>query len=433
MKNKIIFFLFVLFSFSSKGTNIIRDSEIEETVKIIAQPLFEASGQREIKIYLIQDDDLNAFTPGGAEIYINSGMITRFSDIDVLRGVIAHEIGHILGKHSLRMQENIDTYSKAALSTIAIGLAGTALSKSSGSALPAIMLGGLHFSQRSILSHSRAFESSADQAAIKLLEKAKYSSLGMIKFFEYMARQHNTMLINPYDQTHPLSNDRLITLKSSLIKSKYKDAKNSADLEYKFSRSAAKLTAFTADPKKLLKSIQPNLNEEIINYIKAICYFRMGDLNKSKEYIDKLISLRPNDAFYHELKGQILFEFGNEKSLESYTKALKLKPNDLLIKLSRAIVGITIFSSQPNKIQQFYQDLKLVSEKEPQNILPLYYMAIYYEKLGLINESRLNTALIAYKNGELELAKKLAKIAIKGLKQGTPDWYKANDIILTEK
>lgn len=427
----IFLFLILIFISTFAKANIIRDSELEESINLIATPVIKAANLTNVKIYIINNSDLNAFTAGGNEIYINSGLINQFADIDVIRGVIAHEIGHILGKHIIRQLENIDIYNKVALSSVAIGLASAATGNSSLAS--AIAFGGMHFSERSILSHSRAFESSADQTALKLLQQSGNSSIGMIKFFEYMKVQHSSRFVNPYDQTHPLSQERLVVLRDFYQKSNFKNSQNSKELEYKFARSTAKLIAFTTTtPKKLLTQATA-YPPEILNYIKAICYFRMSDLNNSMQYINKLLVLHPNDPFYHELKGQILFEFGKKEALDSYIIASNLKPNDLLIKLGKAIVGITVYSDQPAKMHQFYQDLKLVSAKEPDNIFALYYLSIYYEKVGRSAESLLSSAIIAYKTGDLDRAKGLARVAIKKLKQGTPDWYKAQDIILTEK
>lgn len=429
IKTLLLLFFLTLSSFAKAG--IIRDSEIEETINLIADPIVKAAGLKSLKIYLIDDEALNAFTAGGNELYINSGLIIQFKDIDVIRGVIAHEVGHILGKHIIRQSENIDNYSKAALSAVAIGLASAATGNNSLAS--AIALGGMHFSERSILSYSRTYESSADQTAVKLLEQSGNTVKGMTKFFEYMEKQHRGSFINPYEQTHPLSSERLVALRNFYQQSKFKESQNSKELQYKFARSAIKLTAFTTNPKKLLQSINQSMPVELVNYAKAIAYFRTGDLNQSVAYIDKLIELKPNDPFYQELKGQILFEFGKAESLHYYTKAAQLRPNDLLIKLARSIVGITLYTNQPNKMLGFYQDLKLVSAKEEDNILALYYLAIYYEQTGQRYESLLNSAIIALKTGDLERAKGLARAALKGLTPNTPSWYKANDIILIEK
>lgn len=430
MKFKILLISIAIMPLIASAFEIIRDSEIEETLNLIAQPIVKAAKLKKLKIHLINDNELNAFTAGGNELYIYSGIINQFSDIDVIRGVIAHEVGHIVGAHLLRQGENIDLYNKVAASSVAIGLASVVAGQAAlGTALA---FGGEHFAQRSILSYSRAFESSADQAALKLLESSGNSAIGMIKFFEFLQKQHSVAMINRYDQTHPLSIQRLQLLRQFHAKSKYKHATNSKELEYKFARSAAKLLAFTTSKQQLRSILTQNYSQEIADYVKAIVYFRMSDVTKSIHYIDRLLILKPNDPFYYELKGQILFEFGKYESLDAYTKALLLRPNDLLIRLSTAIVGITIYEHEIEKIKPFFNDLQLIYNKEPDNLAALYYMAVYYERVGRKADALLTSAVMAYKAGDIKRAESLAKTAIKEFKQDTPSWHKANDIILNE-
>lgn len=425
------FFILIVFSAYTAFGNIIRDSEIEETLFNIAKPIAASANIKDLKIYLIQDDSLNAFTDGGDRIYLFSGMLTQFNNIDVIRGVIAHEIGHILGKHVVRRQENIETYNKIALSSAAIGLVAAVASNASMDAATAIIMGSDHFANRSIMSYSRAYESSADQAAIRLLEKNGYSVQGMMDFFAYISKQSSGIFINQYDQTHPLSQDRMTTVTNHYQKSKFKTSNRSADLEYRFERSVAKLLAFTTkDPKKLLHDSSSSFSEEITDYIRAICFFRIGDLNNAIKMIDKLITKKPLDAFFHELKGQILFEFGKKESLDSYNTAVKLKPNDLLIKLSRAIVGITVYFNDTNELKKFYTDLQFVQDLEPDNMVALYYISLYYDRVHEKPKSLLYSAIMALKTGNFDRAKILARQALPGLKKESPDWYKANDIII---
>ncbi|WPY00454.1 YfgC superfamily TPR repeat-containing Zn protease [Candidatus Trichorickettsia mobilis] len=429
LQNILLFLLSIIVPITTIGNNIIRDSEIEETIRAIADPIIRAA-KLEVKIYLVNSNELNAFTAGGNQIYIYSGLISKFPEIDVIRGVIAHEIGHIVGRHVVRQAENIDIYNKVALSSIAVGLA----SSLSGNVelASAMVLGGIHFSERSLLSYSRGFESAADQTALRLLESSGNSCKGMISFFEYMEQQHHGTFVNPYDQTHPSSRERLVLLRNFYQKSKFKNSSNAADLEYKFARSAAKLLAFTIDPKKLSDNQLQEYNSEIRHYIKAIIYFRMSDFNNSILHIDQLLALKPNDPFYNELKGQILFEFGKKEALTFYTIAAKLRPNDLLIKLGQAIVGITIYEHQAEKMQTFYQSLQRIAEKENDNPVVLYYLAVYYEQTGRQAESLLSLAMLAYKTGNVLEAQRLARAAIKGFKLHSPNWYKANDIIVSE-
>ncbi len=67
MAKKIIsIIVFVLFLVKSAHANIIRDSEIEEAINLVVAPLKQASGIKDLKILLINDETPNAFTVGGS-------------------------------------------------------------------------------------------------------------------------------------------------------------------------------------------------------------------------------------------------------------------------------------------------------------------------------------------------------------------------------
>ncbi len=422
--------VFILFLIKSAYANIIRDSEIEEAINLVVAPLKKVSGIKDLKIFLINDEVPNAFTVGGSIVFIHSGLITKFPDPDVLRGVIAHEIGHILGQHISRKQEVIDNYRLLAMGSAALGLA-TAVG--SGSPGIAVMMAGSHIAERSVQAYSRTFESSADQMALKLLEKSRHSSVGMIKFFAQTRIDSRSDLINPYEQTHPLSQDRLVVLKNYNKKSRFNSSQNSKDLVERFRRASVKLAAYTKELNSLPQCDYKEGVDELNLYTKVIKCFRIGNFNNALKNIDVLLKQRPKDPYYHELKAQILFESGSDSALSEYNIASEIRKNDPLILLGRAIVGISNYSNQPAKLNEFYKDLSFVVEKEPDNLLALYYMAIYYEKKGLKAKSYLNSAIIADKSGNKEEAKKLATEALKGLEVKSPDWYKATDIIAVDK
>ena len=141
----------------------------------------------------------------------------------------------------------------------------------------------------------------------------------------------------------------------------------------------------------------------------------------------------PQDPYYHELKAQILFEAGKNGALAEYTVASQLRKDDPLILLGKAIVGITQHQETPIKLAEFYKDLAFVLQKEPDNLLALYYMAIVYERKGLKGKSYLNSAIIANKLGHQKDARNLSTAALKELKINSPEWYKANDILEANK
>jgi predicted Zn-dependent protease len=85
----------------------IRDAEIERILRGYSDPLFRAAGldSEAVTIYIINDESLNAFVAGGQNVFINTGMITTLDTPNELKGVIAHETGHISGAHIARGPE----------------------------------------------------------------------------------------------------------------------------------------------------------------------------------------------------------------------------------------------------------------------------------------------------------------------------------------
>lgn len=416
-----------IFISNAAFANVIRDSEIESVIEDIISPLRDGSGMSDLKITIIDDPQPNAFTAGGNVIYITSGMIVDYPNPDVIRGVIAHEIGHIQGQHIIRRQEVIDNYSKASLIATALGLA-TAISGGAAEGL-AISLGGVHIVERSVLAYSRGYESAADQYALKILEKSGHSAIGLIKFFEKQRIQSAQMFGNPYDQTHPMSKDRLLIIYSFNKRSKYPKSQNSEILNYRTRRAAAKLAAYTFELDKILDcSFEEDL-DELTHYMKAIKCYRIGNFDDALNHINRILLKRPKDPFYHELKGQIYFEAGKNMSLHEYDMAIEQRPNDVLLRLGRAVIGITKYRADHYGMNNYYKDLQFVTEKEPKNLLALFYLAIYYDSKNMVGKNYLTTAQISYYTGNIANARRMAKAALAELSNKSPDWYKAQDIL----
>ena len=90
---------------------LVRDAEIEHILARYATPLFKAAGLQSgaVKIYLVQDDTLNAFVAGGQRIFVFTGLILATRHPGELVGVLAHETGHIRGGHLSRTRDAISS------------------------------------------------------------------------------------------------------------------------------------------------------------------------------------------------------------------------------------------------------------------------------------------------------------------------------------
>lgn len=208
----------------STGT-VLSDTEIEATLQAYARPLLQAGGlpTDNLKINLLVDDSINASATVGNQIYFNTGLILKADNSNEVIGVMAHEIGHLAGGH-------VVTASDGAAAPNAISLLSTLLGVAAGVAAGspdlgiALMMGGQRAAIGEYLSFSRGVESRADQFALQALEGSKQSAEGLYAFFNRLAGEE--LLItdrgDPYVRTHPMSRDRMATIRAAIDRSKYK-------------------------------------------------------------------------------------------------------------------------------------------------------------------------------------------------------------------
>ena len=119
---------------------------------------------KSVNIYILNDETLNAFVAGGQNVFIHTGMITTLKSPNELKGVIAHETGHISGSHLARGPEAM---AKAEIPMIIGMLAGIAAIAAGAPDLGlGLLIGAQSFAQREFLAYSRTQESAADQAGV---------------------------------------------------------------------------------------------------------------------------------------------------------------------------------------------------------------------------------------------------------------------------
>ncbi|MBL4893993.1 MAG: M48 family metalloprotease, partial [Emcibacter sp.] len=171
------------------GLSILRDAEIERTIRRMAEPIFEVADldKNSVKTYLINDDSLNAFVAGGQNIFLHSGLLIQAKNANQVIGVIAHETGHITGGHLSRFSDGIRSATVMTLLGAILGAA--AIAAGSGDAGMALILGGQHIGTRTFLKYSRTQESAADQAGLTFLERSGQSGVGLIDFLDYLGDQ----------------------------------------------------------------------------------------------------------------------------------------------------------------------------------------------------------------------------------------------------
>jgi predicted Zn-dependent protease len=167
-------------------------------------------------------------------------------------------------------------------------------------------------------------------------------------------------------------------------------------------------------------------------YARAIAYFRGGDLVHSLALMDGLIAENPNDPYFYEQKGQILFENARgSEALTAYQRALDLAPDEPLIRMELA--NVQVEQEDPGLLPPAIQELKAVVRQEPRNADAWRLLGIAYGRNGQIGLASWALAESAAAVGDDKEARHRAEEAMKQLPMGTPEWLRSQDILSAPK
>ena len=413
----------------SHAMSFVRDAEIEATLKRMSAPIFRAAGMspESIKIFLANDKSLNAFVFGRNMVF-HTGLLEQLETPEELLGVIAHETGHIAAGHGNQRRDAIQNARGPLLLGTILGIAAAAAG--AGGAGAAIIAGSQTVAQRNILAYTRGQESSADQAAIGYLEAVRVNPEGMLGTLERLKAVEIVTVgnPNPYTSTHPLSSQRIALLRQRVANSRARGVKSSAQTLYWHTRMRAKLQGFLDSPIRSLQRTPETDRSERATLIRAVAYHRSLDLNAALQQVDALLGLRPNDAYYHELKGQILFESGSApEAVRSYERAVALAPNEplLLVAYGRALLAL----SRAEDDLRAREVLLAATREEKLNVDAWRNLSQAESRLGNELGATLATAEFQALRGSLKAAERNAKYVQKNAPAGSPSWIRAGDII----
>ena len=435
-KNKIFsllihLYLIILLTPDLSGRGIARDAETELFLSEMTTPIVNVANlnSSSVDLYLFNDNSVNAFVTCGQKIFVNSGLIMEFDDPSMLRGVLAHETGHIAGAHLARS----DIALKKAQAPMIIGLLlgiGAAVAGGDSDAVQGILLGSQQIAQGMVAKYSRGQEAAADQAAFQYLEKLGLSSKGMIDVLYNFADQEALSARNQSSRvrSHPISRQRIMALENQAVKSKFYNQRDSLELTYRYNMIRAKLEGFLKRPDDIIRKYEKNDSDYAI-YASSVALYRKALTDKAIDKINILIDKYPTNPWYYELKGQILYESGKIKpSIEPYEKAVKFSTGHPLLNIALASAYLALNDKEYDiKAQNL---LNNVIKKDQKNSYAWFQLAIAEARLGNIGKADLYSAERYFVLGDVNLASFHAKRSKNNLKDNGPLLMRAEDIIL---
>ncbi|MEC9367600.1 MAG: M48 family metalloprotease, partial [Pseudomonadota bacterium] len=284
----------------ARAQGIIHDAEIETLMRDYATPIFKAAGvgQHNIKIHLIGSPAFNAFVIDGSNMFFFTGTLMRARTPNQLIGIIAHETGHIQGKHLARLRDVASQAKAAALMLQVLGVLaiGAGVASGAGSDLSAagsgVLLGGQSILQRSFLAYQQTEESSADQAAVAYLNATGQSTKGMLDTFQQFIDEGGGALrnANPYLQSHPLPQQRIAQLRELAAKSPHFDAVDPPELQLRHDLMRAKLSGFLEPPRTVFNRFPRSDQSLPARYARTIATYFDGGLNPFLPPVEGLIA-----------------------------------------------------------------------------------------------------------------------------------------------
>ena len=414
----------------AQGFGLIRDTEIENTIQAYARPIFEAADlpAQTVTIRIIADNSLNAFVTTGNRMFLNTGTLVAANSSAEVIGVIAHETGHIIGGHAVTFSDQMEAALTTTLLTTLLGVAAGVATGNTDLGM-AVALGGQGTAQRQILAFSRGQESSADQFALKALDESEQTAEGLYRFFERISGQE--LLItdrqDPYIRTHPLTRNRMSSIRAHIEQSEFSDNPPDPVLEERHQRMVAKLYSFLKPQRSTLQKY-PETNTSLpARYARSVAYYRRGRLDLAVPLIDGLIEERPEDPYFWELKGQMLFENGHiPEAIEAYQVSQRLLPYAPLILV--AMAHAMVESGDPAYVVETQNALRIALQEDPNDIFAWDLSAKSYainDQPGLSAYAAAERALLLGQFGEVV---RFARKAEEELVTGTPAWVRLQDI-----
>ncbi len=415
---------------AAQAQSLIRDTEIEGIIHEWSEPVLDAMGldPNEVEILLVNDNDLNAFATRGRIMGLNTGLILRTKSPNQLLGVIAHEAGHIKNRHTLRdgaqnagMQPMIMTMALGALAAIA----------GAPDAGAALLASSQYFGTLGALRYMQSQEGEADITGARALERAGESGRGMVEFFENFRAQEifSDQRRYPYFRSHPLSSQRIEALRRPVEAASNYDKRDSDERMAQHALVVAKIRAFMDAPNATLRDYPSSDVSLPARYARAIAWYRDGQTQKALDAVDVLLADQPENPYFWELKGQILFEEGRPaEALGAHEKSVELKPDAPLLRINLA--HALIETSDASKLTEAENQLKRALALEPENTMGWRLLSQAYASQGKEGEARLASAEYWFALRRPDQAAQFAMRARDMLDRSSIEWRRATDIVL---
>lgn len=183
---------------------LINDPEVVRYINVLGDSIAHVTSRRDLDwhFYVVNSSEVNAFAVPGGYVYVNRGLIERATRMDELAGVLGHEIGHVVRRHTVKQMQQQQGASIGV--TLACILTQVCNNQASNTA---INLGA----NALFAKFSRTDEAQADEEGFKNVVRAGISPEGLVTMFQKLINERKTSpgAVDAWFATHPLEENRI--------------------------------------------------------------------------------------------------------------------------------------------------------------------------------------------------------------------------------
>lgn len=415
---------------SARSLQLIRDAEIERAIRAYSVPIFAAIGvdAKDVRVHIVNNRQLNAFVAGGRHIFVNTGLLLEAEDAGMVIGVLAHEMGHIVSQHLTQLRSALREAQIKQILTFILA-AGAGVASGDGQTAGAVASLGSSIVSGTLYRFTRSMETEADGFALTTLDRMGVSASGLERLMERLISQEalRGALQDPYLRTHPLTRSRLERIRRHMKRSPHTAKPTPARFRRMHTRLRAKLQGFLSPPGSVIARYAGKDKSPEARYALAVAYHRAGRLDEALSTIDGLIHEAPRDAFFHELKGQILLERGlARRAARAYAAAVKLAPREALIR--GAYAHALLQTGERSRVPTALSHLVEATAADKTFATGWRMRAVAHGRLKQFGESAAALAEYYLLLGDPIEVRRQVRRAERLLKPGSPSWRRIQDI-----
>ena len=192
---------------------IVKDVTVNRYLNILGDSIARVTSRADLDwhFFMVNTNDFNAFALPGGYVYVNRGVAERSDQMDQFASVIAHEIGHVVLRHSVKQMEQMQGANFGL--TVACVLTSVC---NSGVAQAGINVAG----QAVFAKFSRGDEAEADAAGVDELVRAGINPNGMPQMFDKLIAERQSIPsgLEAWFTDHPLEEDRVQNTRNQIAR-----------------------------------------------------------------------------------------------------------------------------------------------------------------------------------------------------------------------